>query len=72
MNPALNRNNARLAAKRAKRQQAVRKQMSTQARRDFADLVENGTIRLLAAGFIIGLVVIVGPVAFDLIAGGAL
>lgn len=69
MNPALTRLNARLTAKQAKRAQAVRRSTSAQTRRDFADLVENGTIRLLAAAFVIGFVVIVVPVAIDLLRG---
>lgn len=69
MNPALTRLNARLKAKQAKRAQAVRKRTAAQTRRDFADMVEDGAIRLCAAGFVVGLVVIVGPVAIDLMRG---
>ena len=69
MNPALNSNNARLAAKSAKREQAVRKAAGAQTRRDMADLIENGTI-WLCAGFIAVAVVVFGPVAFALLTGG--
>lgn len=69
MNPALTRNNARLAAKQAKRAQAVRKATSAQTRRDMADLIENGTIWLCAA-FIAVAVVVFAPVAVALLTGG--
>lgn len=69
MNPALTRLNARLAAKAAKRAQALRRSTSAQTRRDIADVIEDGAIRLMAVGFVIGFVVIVVPVAIDLLRG---
>jgi hypothetical protein len=79
MNPALTRNNARLAARQAKRAQAVRKATTAQTRRDMADLIENGTIWLcagfivvLTVAFIVATVVLGGPVAVALLTGGAL
>jgi hypothetical protein len=72
MNPALTRNNARLAARQAKRAQAVRKATSAQTRRDMADLIENGTIKVLAVAFVVATVVLGGPVLIALLSGGAL
>lgn len=72
MNPALTRNNARLAAKQAKRAQAVRRATSAQTRRDIADVIEDGAIKVLAALFIVATVVLGGPVLIALLSGGAL
>lgn len=72
MNPALNRNNARLAARRAKHEQAVRKANERQTRRDLFDSIEQATVGVLACMFLVTVVVIGGPVAYALLTGGAL
>ena len=72
MNPALNRKNARLAAKHAKREQAVRNDSAKQAQRDLFDSIEHATIGVLAVMFLVTVVVIAGPVAYAVLAGGAL